>query len=48
MQDRINKERLTIVPLEVRFSKGRVKVDIALAKGRQEGRSTSSHCQKGI
>ena len=36
MQDRINKERLTIVPLEVRFSKGRVKVDIALAKGRQK------------
>ena len=36
MKDRMAKERLTAVPLEVRFSKGRVKVDIALAKGRQK------------
>jgi SsrA-binding protein len=30
------KERLTLVPLEVRFRRGRVKVDLALAKGRQK------------
>jgi SsrA-binding protein len=36
LQDRIAQERLTLVPLELRLSKGRVKVELALAKGRQK------------
>jgi SsrA-binding protein len=34
--ERMARERLTLVPLEVRFKKGRIKVDLALAKGRQK------------
>jgi SsrA-binding protein len=36
LNERMAKERLTLVPLEVRFRRGRVKVDLALAKGRQK------------
>jgi SsrA-binding protein len=36
LQERMQRERLTLVPLEVRFRKGRVKVDLGLAKGRQK------------
>jgi len=36
LQDRIAQERLTLVPLELRLSKGKVKVELALAKGRQK------------
>ena len=34
--ERMARERLTLVPLEVRFKKGRIKVDLGLAKGRQK------------
>lgn len=34
--DRVARERLTIVPLEMRFRGGRVKVDLALARGRKK------------
>lgn len=36
LQERMHKERLTLIPLEVRLHKGKVKVDLALAKGRQK------------
>ena len=36
LHERMQRERLTLVPLEVRFRKGRVKVDLGLAKGRQK------------
>ena len=37
LQDRIAQERLTLVPLELRLSKGKVKVELALARGRRKG-----------
>lgn len=37
LHERMQRERLTLVPLEVRFRKGRVKVDLGLAKGRTKG-----------
>lgn len=36
MQDRVAAKGYTIVPLELYFIGGRVKVEIALAKGKQE------------
>jgi SsrA-binding protein len=37
LSDRINKERLTLVPLAFKLVDGRVKVELALGKGRQKG-----------
>jgi SsrA-binding protein len=36
LQERMAKERLTLVPLSMMLKKGRVKVELALAKGRQK------------
>ena len=35
LRDRVNRERLTLVPLSLYFRDGRAKVDLALAKGRR-------------
>jgi SsrA-binding protein len=37
LADRMARERLTLVPLEMAFRNGRVKVDLGLAKGRTKG-----------
>jgi len=36
LQERMAKERLTLVPLSMLLKNGRVKVELALAKGRQK------------
>ncbi|MEK7292153.1 MAG: SsrA-binding protein SmpB [Actinomycetota bacterium] len=36
LQERMAKERLTLVPLSLHLKKGRVKVELGLAKGRQK------------
>ena len=36
LQERMSKERLTLVPLSMLLKNGRVKVELALAKGRQK------------
>ena len=36
LSERMNKERLTLVPLDVHLRGGRVKIDLALAKGRKK------------
>jgi SsrA-binding protein len=35
LRDRVNRERLTLIPLSLYFKDGRAKVDLALAKGRR-------------
>lgn len=37
LKDRVARERLTLVPLAIRLVDGRVKVDVALARGRRKG-----------
>jgi len=37
LADRMARERLTLVPLEMAFREGRVKIDLGLAKGRTKG-----------
>jgi SsrA-binding protein len=36
LQERMAKERLTLVPLSMLLKNGRIKVELALAKGRQK------------
>jgi SsrA-binding protein len=37
LSDRMDRERLTLVPLAIYFSNGRAKVELGLAKGRTKG-----------
>ena len=37
LHERVNIERLTLVPLSIYFKDGRVKIEIALARGKEKG-----------
>jgi SsrA-binding protein len=48
LQDRVARERLSLVPLSLRLVDGRVKVELALCRGRKKGDKRQALAEKDV